>query len=59
MLKFLPGSKVIVPSGNGRRLRDAMPPAEGGQNLVREFRTRSSKFFMDSHQVALAAGEQL
>ena len=59
VLAFFPRIKFIAPGGDGRRLHNAMAPAESGESLIREIRTHGAEFFMDPYQIPFALGVQL
>ena len=59
VLAFFPRIKFVAPGRDGRRLRDAMAPAESGESLIGEIRTQGAEFFMDPNQIPFALGVQL
>lgn len=59
VLAFFARIKFIAPGGNGRRLRNAMAPAESGESLIGELPTHGAEFFMDPYQIPFALGVQL
>ena len=48
-LAFFAGIKCIAPGGEGRRLHDAMAPAESRERWIREIRTQDAELFMDPY----------
>ena len=59
MLPFDAGRELIAAGGHDGFLSDPFPAAERRQRWIREHGAGSRQFLMDSHEVALARGQQL
>src|SRR5262245_46747579 len=59
MLRLLAWRELVAACGHDGRLPDSFPATEGSQRLIGKCGSGGDQFFMDSHEVPFAVGQQL